>query len=44
MRSQNEQMEHRKAVSWQFGHLGEIRVPRIDPSRQVSMTAARTGL
>ena len=44
MRSKNGKMENITAVSWQIRNLGKIRVPRIDPSRQVSMSAARAGL
>ena len=41
---QMDKIENANPISRQFWHLGEIRVPRIDPSRQVSMTAASTGL
>ena len=44
MRSKNGEMENITPVSWQIWNLGKIRVPRIDPSRQVSMSAARAGL
>ena len=33
-----------KPVSQQLWTLGQVRVSRIDPSRQVSMDAARAGL
>ena len=44
MRSQNGKMENIAPAPWQIWNLGKIRVRQIDPSRQVSMTAARVGL
>ena len=37
-------IESRDTVSLQIRNFGEIRVPWIDPSRQVSMSAARASL
>ena len=42
--SENVKMEHITPLSWQIWNLGKIRVPRINPSRQVSMSVACAGL
>ena len=39
-----EKFENITYVSWQIWNFGKIRMPRIDPSRQVSINAARAGL